>query len=305
MDKKQATAIPAGGDDALKKVFVISPIGSPGSEKHRKATLALDYIIRKALPNDTWEVTRGDGSLSPDSIGHDIIKRINSADLIVADLTDHNANVFYELAIAHGWNKPVIHMIERGQSIPFDIADLRVIPYELSDPASVDQTINTIAGMSVEVMKTDYKPITPLTQYRSFENVTAALDPESAQAEMNLQILNRLSAIEESVNASTNEVTHTSLKRVRDLDRIKASGLSSKFVLRAERLDMMMRNRDDYDISEFTDLVSECSVIWHSMSRTSRDETKMLLRTHGIPFPDLAEPSRVSDRSRIVNTGDK
>lgn len=281
LNKKQSPEEPSDNLDELKKVFVISPIGSPGTDKHRKATLALDYIIKKALPDDVWEVTRGDGSLSPDSIGHDIIKRINTADLIVADLTDHNANVFYELAIAHGWNKPVIHIIERGQSIPFDIADLRVIAYELSDPASVDKTITTIAGMSVEVMKPDYKPITPLTQYRSFENVTASLDPESAQAEMNLQILKRLSAIEESVKVNTHEVV------IQDLDRehAKTKRLQAAFIALAEELDTMMKGLNNYDTDDFKRIYKQITVLWASLDFISREEVDMELMRRRIPFP--------------------
>lgn len=289
MDKKQATAKRVEGHNALKKVFVISPIGSPGTDKHRKATLALDYIIRKALPDDIWEVTRGDGSLSPDSIGHDIIKRINAAELIVADLTDHNANVFYELAIAHGWSKPVIHMIEKGQSIPFDIADLRVISYELSDPASVDSTITTIAGMSVEIMKPEYKPITPLTQYKSFETVTGSADPESAQAEMNMQILTRLSAIEEAVRVRDTRVSHTGTRMRNGAGRSIPIDSVHEFVELANRAAMMTIDRDDYDISDFKSINSSLTKLWFKMSPSARDEAKSRLKDFGLPFPDIID----------------
>lgn len=289
MDKKLATAITAEDQDDLKKVFVISPIGSPGTDKHRKATLALDYIIRKALPGNIWEVTRGDGSLSPDSIGHDIIKRISAADLIVADLTDHNANVFYELAIAHGWSKPVIHMIEQGQSIPFDIADLRVISYELSDPASVDATIKIIAGMSVEIMKPDYKPITPLTQYKSFETATGSADPESAQAEMNRQVLTRLSAIEAAVGERDTRASRTDSRKKLTLNRALNTDSVNKFVELAERSYLMTIDRDDYDISDFRAINNSLSKLWFGMNSLSKDEAKLKLRSFDIPFPDIID----------------
>lgn len=70
--------------------------------------MALKYIIEKALPKPTWEVTRGDAESNPDSITNQIVKRIVESELIVADLTGHNPNVFYELAIAHGYQRPVI-----------------------------------------------------------------------------------------------------------------------------------------------------------------------------------------------------
>lgn len=289
LNKKKSPAEPSDNLDDLKKVFVISPIGSPGTEKHRKATLALDYIIKKALPDDAWEVTRGDGSLSPDSIGHDIIKRINDAQLIVADLTDHNANVFYELAIAHGWKKPVIHMIERGQSIPFDISDLRVVAYDLSDPASVDETITTISGMSIEAMKGSYKPVTPLSQYEAFETVTGSADPESAQAEMNLQILNRLSSIEESIRERSTKRPNMEMRRLRELDQTDQPML--KFVSLAGRVHMMTKDRDDYDVLEIKAINNSLSKLWFSMNNSARNEAVYRLKKQGTPFPDIVDVS--------------
>lgn len=269
------------------KVFVISPIGSPGTEKHHKATLTLDYIIKKALPEDRWEVTRGDASLSPDSIGHDIIKRINEADLVVADLTDHNANVFYELAIAHGWDKPVIHIIEDGQAIPFDIADLRVVSYKLSDPASVDRTINIVSGMSQEVMKSDYKPITPLTQYRSFANVTASLDPESAETEMSLEILKRLAAIEESIRTRPLDRTDQARRRIDETTIRKSLSTTEIFLSQAQRAAMMNNDRDDYDVSEIKNVLKFLANQWEALDPISKEELHSKLFDMGIPFPDI------------------
>jgi hypothetical protein len=53
--------------------------------------------------------------------------------MVVADLTDHNANVFYELAIRHAIRKPVVQLIELGQSIPFDVSPVRTIKLDHHD----------------------------------------------------------------------------------------------------------------------------------------------------------------------------
>ena len=52
-------------------------------------------------------------------------------DLCVAVLTFLNPNVFYELALRHCVGLPVICLIERGQSLPFNVSDMRVIEYTL------------------------------------------------------------------------------------------------------------------------------------------------------------------------------
>ena len=96
-------------------VFVVSPIGEIGTATHKESKLVLDYVIRKALPAEEFEVIRADDEQASDSISVQIIRRIVESDYVVAVLSDRNPNVFYELAIAHGFAKPVIAMMSAGQ----------------------------------------------------------------------------------------------------------------------------------------------------------------------------------------------
>lgn len=59
-----------------------------------------------------------------------IIEQIITADLVIADLTGINPNVFYELAIRHSYRKPAIQIIKGKLDIPFDISNMRTILYE-------------------------------------------------------------------------------------------------------------------------------------------------------------------------------
>jgi len=55
---------------------------------------------------------------------------INKSRLLVADLTDKNSNVFYELGIAHTIGKDVIMISQKEEDIPFDIRHLPYIIYK-------------------------------------------------------------------------------------------------------------------------------------------------------------------------------
>lgn len=68
----------------------------------------------------------------PGSISRDIIEGILSADIIIADLTRKNPNVFYELGIAHSIGNKTIMTAQGLGHVPFDIRDYRVIIYEHS-----------------------------------------------------------------------------------------------------------------------------------------------------------------------------
>ncbi|WP_156042419.1 hypothetical protein [Rhodococcus sp. UNC363MFTsu5.1] len=181
-----------------KSVFVISQIGSPGTEVHAEALLTLNYVIRKALPKPEWDVVRADEEASPDSIGQKVIDRVITSDLIVADLTGHNPNVFYELAVAHCFKKPVVLLNGDGKQIPFDITDQRAIRYTLSDPASVDAAQKNLLRSAIAALDKPEALVTPLTQYEAVQAISqkAADGDPSALADILENFGGRLAQIE-------------------------------------------------------------------------------------------------------------
>lgn len=66
------------------------------------------------------------------NITRDIIESIVNADVVLADLTSKNANVFYELGIAHSFGQKTIMIAQSTKDIPFDINTFNVIVYEQS-----------------------------------------------------------------------------------------------------------------------------------------------------------------------------
>jgi nucleoside 2-deoxyribosyltransferase len=64
---------------------------------------------------------RVDEQIFLESILDRIYSQIARADVIVAELTDRNPNVFYETGYAHGLGKPVILLTESADDIPFDL----------------------------------------------------------------------------------------------------------------------------------------------------------------------------------------
>ncbi len=188
--------------DAPKSVFVVSPIGSPGSPEAAKAALVLQYIVREALPAPEWDVVRADEETDPSSITNKVIERIVNSDLIVADLTDHNPNVFYELAVAHGYRKPVVTIMTEGQKIPFDIVDLRTVFYDLANPASVHSAKERLRSSAQTVLSADAPINNPLVGYEIFSTASGIGDVSGASkfefiAET---ILGRLGHIENEIS---------------------------------------------------------------------------------------------------------
>jgi hypothetical protein len=73
--------------------------------------------------------------------------------LVIADLTDLNPNVFYELAIRHMVTKPFVHLMQKGQSLPFDLHDNRTIFVDHTDLRSVDRCKEQLKRQIQEVQR--------------------------------------------------------------------------------------------------------------------------------------------------------
>lgn len=119
-----------------KRCFVIMPF-SATTEKHTASYWNNFFFkfVKPSIEKLGYSCTRS--KAQPSNIIKDILKELLDADLVLAVLTDFNANVWYELGIRHALRKGTIMMIEEGQKLPFDISQYGVIKYE-----------DTIAGAS-------------------------------------------------------------------------------------------------------------------------------------------------------------
>ena len=63
------------------------------------------------------------------NLNEDIWILITEARLIIADVTDRNLNIFYELGITHTLGKDVIIITQNKNDIPFVIQHIRYIQY--------------------------------------------------------------------------------------------------------------------------------------------------------------------------------
>lgn len=123
MAKRPASKTPS----STKRCFVICPIGDEGSEIRKRSDQVFQYAIKPAALECGYNPTRADLFDIPGMITTHIIEHLLEDDLVIADLTYKNPNVFYELAIRHAENKPVIQIKEYSESIPFDITSMRTI----------------------------------------------------------------------------------------------------------------------------------------------------------------------------------
>lgn len=130
-----------------KTCFVVSPIGDDGSEGRGRSDKVLRHIIKPVCVELGYSASRADEINDPGLISRRIIKELIESDLVIADLTGHNPNVFYELAIRHFIGKPFVQLIEKSDGLPFDVYDLNTVRVDSADMDSVDEARSKLRGL--------------------------------------------------------------------------------------------------------------------------------------------------------------
>lgn len=143
----------------MKRCFVVSPIGGEGTDIRKRADQVYKYIISPVCETCGFDAVRVDHINQADSITQTIIDMLLQAELVIADMTGHNPNAFYEMGFRACTGKPMIHLKEKGESIPFDIASIRAFDYDLTDLDAVaevkERLEQTIKSFNITERKED------------------------------------------------------------------------------------------------------------------------------------------------------
>lgn len=100
---------------------------------------------------------RADDIYDVSGVMQSVWEGINKARIVVADLTERNSNVFYELGVAHTLGKPVIMLSQSIDFVPFDLRHLRCIVYTYTPPGAkkleqvLECTIKTVLSTSADL----------------------------------------------------------------------------------------------------------------------------------------------------------
>jgi hypothetical protein len=193
------------GESASSKgvCFVVAPIGGEGSDTRRRSDQVFRHIIAPVVGALGYEAVRADQISQPGVITTQIVQQLLDAPLVVADLKDHNPNLFYELAIRHATGKPVVQIIDHAQSLPFDVAANRTIKFSHQDLDSFMYCKHELRRQ-VEAVETDPTSVdSPVTQAMTRSLLKMSDVPSEKFA---AQILERLEEIQLAVNNQDGEI---------------------------------------------------------------------------------------------------
>lgn len=128
------------------EAFVICPLAHPGSPTRARSDLLMEKIIQPVLTGQyQCVVGRADYFYDDPEFMEIIHRRIARADIIIADLTDTNPNVMYELGHCHMIGLPTVLFIDSVSRLPSDLRHRKAIEYS-SELLCDEHTATAIAA---------------------------------------------------------------------------------------------------------------------------------------------------------------
>jgi len=178
--------------------FIISPLGNDNSDTRRKADGLISAVIKPVLEKLDYESIAPHEIDTPGSITRQVIERLLESELVIANLTELNPNVMYELAVRHSARLPVVVIAERETRLPFDIAAERTIFYD-NDMAGVEELKSKLEKAIKEAIN-ESEPDNPIYRFKQSKIIKEVSAPGDIQA----YLLNRLEGISSQINQLKN-----------------------------------------------------------------------------------------------------
>ena len=212
--------------------FVIMPFGDD-----------FDYVyvdfIKRVLEEAGLDVDRADDIENQQTILRTVVDKIYNSDLVIADLTTSNPNVFYELGIAHTMKKPVIHITQSIGAVPFDLKSQRLLEYS-THFVKIKSAEKILINYAQKFLKGEIIFGNPVTDFLPDNVPMSSMTPESTPLDIipddrgyldHLIDINndysRLAGIIEGVTQDLSEMNGSVTDANEELERISASKSSS------------------------------------------------------------------------------
>lgn len=194
-------------------VFVITPIGEPGSPERVRADDLLHLVIEPVLedlsgPDVTYRALRADLNFNPGSITVEIVRMIIQSAACVVDQTGRNPNVFYEMGIADAFNRPTVRIADDPSALPFDSKDHNTIAIASTESGhflgrDVPLAVASVKAQLSQALQPEFVPSSIVTAYGHHAEMGRLLgrvaeeggDVESSVAPLLAEVFGEISSI--------------------------------------------------------------------------------------------------------------
>jgi len=134
---------------------------------------------------------------NPGEINEQICRHLRDDDVVVADVTDANPNVMYELGLRHTRSLLTIQIGERGR-LPFDISVIRTVRFIRTDYGLIEAR-NDLTGVLNAGLAGEWDPVTPTRIWNEITSPVPASEPAAAASSEEPGFLEQLASMEQAM----------------------------------------------------------------------------------------------------------
>jgi len=212
--------------DNKKKCFVIMPVSETKSCTQNEWTGIFEHMIKPAVTGSRLGYECERAKPLTGAFVRDILEGLNRSDVVIADLTDRNPNVCYELGIRHTLKRRTILIAQNIDDVPSDLRSYWVVTYgkSLTGAQNFKKKVREILR---EMHKNPKKPDSPVADFLEFKNIDIYSYEKSANVRKLCALISELSGNINSVDGI--------LKTVQESQERRQKG-ERKFVISSVRL---------------------------------------------------------------------
>jgi hypothetical protein len=158
----------------MTSVFIVRPFGEKPitiTENGVEKSVLVDFeavdrmLIQTALERNNLTGKTTGVIAEAGNIRVDMFQMLITYDLVIADISIDNANVFYELGIRHGLRPKgtiLIRFTTPGNDVPFDLKTDRYIPYDRKDPGAAAALLTQSIKETLLSIRDNGRPDSPV-----------------------------------------------------------------------------------------------------------------------------------------------
>lgn len=158
--------------------FFIGPMGEPGTPERKRFETVAHTLVEPAARRAGLSFVSAASLHTPGEVFPQVIGHLQRAAVVVADLTDRNPNVYYELALCHASSRPVVALLEAGQQLPFNIHGTATIFYNLKNVELHWQAAEELERQVRTAVAPGFVAQSPVTLALDFEQVAHSDTPQ-------------------------------------------------------------------------------------------------------------------------------
>lgn len=155
------------------------PFSDTQSCTEQKWTEIFEYIIKPAVEKSRLGYKCERSIAERENIIRGILEGLNKANVVIADLTDNNPNVFYELGVRHTLANRTILIAQGEEHIPFDLRPYPVALYGES-PAKIAEFKSEIKKKLKDIETNPERSDNPVSDFLKDRNIVLLFAEKSA-----------------------------------------------------------------------------------------------------------------------------